>query len=277
MNDAAEVVGKDMTDAKVVGRKRLYVPKAPEIVAGKIRQRIVRGLLGEGDMLPSEAKLMEEFGVARPTIREAFRILEAERLITVARGARGGAFIHAPDPELIASYALMVLQAEKTTIDEVYQSRDAVEPAAVRMAAVVASETAPAILRRRLEAEHESIEDPRAFAKQLALFHRELVEQSGNRPLIHLMLAVHEVVERHQARVVAEVRGSGVELDRAIAIARSGLRSHKRVIDLIEAGDADGAEFHWRRHMKTAYRTWISGYEGRPILELFGDNEGGRV
>jgi len=38
------------------------------------------GELAEGDALPSEAALMAEFAVSRPTLREAFRVLESESL-----------------------------------------------------------------------------------------------------------------------------------------------------------------------------------------------------
>ena len=69
----------------------LRAPKTAELIASYIRGQIVRGDLKTGDSLPSETVLMEMFGVSPPTLREAFRILEAESLISVRRGARGGA------------------------------------------------------------------------------------------------------------------------------------------------------------------------------------------
>ena len=58
-------------------REELRVPKTAEIVADRIRKRIISGDLDEGSSLPPEGQLLEQFGVSRPTLREAFRILEA--------------------------------------------------------------------------------------------------------------------------------------------------------------------------------------------------------
>src|SRR2546423_893707 len=73
-----------------VGRQ-VRVPKTAELVARALRRQIIRRELGQGEALPSESALMEQFGVSRPTLREAFRLLESESLIEVRRGVRGGA------------------------------------------------------------------------------------------------------------------------------------------------------------------------------------------
>ncbi len=90
------------------------VPKAGELVAANLRRRIITGELGAGDPLPNESVLMEQFGVSRPTLREAFRILESESIITVLRGARGGARVMAPDASVAARYTGLLLQYQGT-------------------------------------------------------------------------------------------------------------------------------------------------------------------
>ena len=68
---------------KITGGK-IRVPKVAELVAETIRNRILNGELKEGDSLPAEAQLLEAFGISRPTLREAFRVLETEKLISVS-------------------------------------------------------------------------------------------------------------------------------------------------------------------------------------------------
>src|SRR5262249_2171707 len=78
---------------------------------------------------------MEMFGVSRPTLREAFRILEAESLISIRRGARGGARVVSPDIAVAARYVGLLLQMSGTTIADVYEARMVTEPAAARLLA----------------------------------------------------------------------------------------------------------------------------------------------
>src|SRR5437667_12177500 len=64
--------------------------KAAEVIAEHLRRDIATGALREGDALPPEGELLSHFGVSRPTLRSALRILEAESLLTITRGKEGG-------------------------------------------------------------------------------------------------------------------------------------------------------------------------------------------
>ena len=68
--------------------RSIQAPKTAELIAARIRRGIACGQLADGDALPSELQLMDDFGVSRPILREAFRILESESLIEVRRGVR---------------------------------------------------------------------------------------------------------------------------------------------------------------------------------------------
>ena len=114
---------------------RVHVPKAAELVAAALRRQIVRGQLKEGDALPHESVLMETFAVSRPTLREAFRVLESERLIRVRRGAHGGARVHVPDSDVAARFTGLVLQHRGATVADVLEARALIEPPAAAILA----------------------------------------------------------------------------------------------------------------------------------------------
>lgn len=252
------------------GAKRFKVPKASELLAGSIRDQIIRGKLRDGDQLPAEANLMEQFDVSRPTIREAYRILEAQQLVSVTRGAKGGAVVHSPSPDLIAENTLMVLQSQGVTVAEVYLARNASEPALVRLVVNNARDTAPPKLRECLAAEEAALlKDPQAFSRALADFHSTLVDLAGNRPLGLMYSAISSIISAHQA-IVAETKWRNKEAGQKTLAA--GLRSQAKLIDLIEAGEADKAVAHWRSHNEAAHKMWISGYEDTTILEVLSRN-----
>lgn len=248
-------------------RNGLHIPKAPEIVADRIRKQIVAGTLKVDELLPAEGRLMEDFGVSRPTIREAFRILEAQRLITVTRGARGGALIHAPDPELISTYALLVLQAERTTVAEIFNTRRLIEPPLAREIAINGNADAAARLQAQLEVERATAHDIGAFNSAVASFHRLIVELAGNRPLIHMMATITSVIEKHQAMVMQLARRNQTR-EESMAALESSFKSQKKLIKLIAERDGAAAEAHWFKHMDITHKLFVNGFETLTIHEL---------
>jgi GntR family transcriptional regulator, transcriptional repressor for pyruvate dehydrogenase complex len=93
------------------------------MIVDQIRLLIRDGQLTAGDRLPSERELGERFGVSRVTVREALRVLEANGLITIKVGARGGAFITAPTSELLGEGIADLLTLSTITASEVTEAR----------------------------------------------------------------------------------------------------------------------------------------------------------
>lgn len=232
------------------------VPKTAEIVADHIRGRIIRGELKEGDFLPPEGQLMATLGISRPTLREAFRVLETERLISIVRGSRSGAQVHRPRVGGVSRYAGFVLQAQGTTIADIYEARLAIEPFIARRLAERQPAGATARLRAETERLTQMVEEKRYvdFMVALAGFHRLLVEVSGNRTLLFLTQMLQEVVTRHQVEFFKTHRMPDDEQRRR---ALRGIRSFHKLITLIDAGDAAGAEAHWRLHVVNSNESWV--------------------
>jgi len=196
------------------------VPKASELVAANLRRRIVTGALKSGALLPNEAVLMQEFGVSRPTLREAFRILESEAIITVLRGARGGGRVLQPDGAVAARYMGILLQYQGTPLSDVYRARTEIEAL---------------------------IEDDDAFAEQDLAFHSAIVSAAGSTTLAALSSMLFQIIEAHNAVfIAAHPRGFST------AVNKQAQRSYFRLIKLLDDGDVEGAQRHWRRHLEAA-------------------------
>src|SRR4051812_48835466 len=181
---------------------RFKVPKTAELVAQRLRQQIVGGALVEGDSLPSEVTLTETFGVSRPTLREAFRVLEAEQLISVRRGARGGARVHAPSPDVAARYAGFVLEHQATTLADVYAARVMIE-----------SPCAAALARTRTDADLEQLwlsvhdgeaigDDRHRLIRHHNEFHALIVGLADNRTMTLLSSMLRHIVDTANFRRV---------------------------------------------------------------------------
>jgi DNA-binding FadR family transcriptional regulator len=241
----------------------LRVPKTAEVVAGHIRKRIVRGELREGDFLPPEAQLMGTLSISRPTLREAFRILEAENLISVVRGSRTGARVHPPRVAGVSRYAGFVLQSQGTTIGDIYDARLAIEPYVANELAVRRNPKDVQRLRDEIERITQLIDGERYvdFMVALSEFHKTLVELGGNRTLLFLYSVLEGVVERHQIEVLARL-----PVDKREAM--RGIRSFKKLADLIEAGDSAGAEKHWRSHVVNSNKGWVEPHDANRIIDI---------
>ena len=248
--------------AKAAGtRGRVRVPKTAELVAARIRRQIIRGEVKEGDALLPEAELMDEFGVSRPTLREAFRILESESLISVTRGSRGGARVHPPDIRVAARYAGLFLQYAGATLEDVQGARLVVEPPAVRRLAERKDTKAVRKLRDLIAQESEALEDAHEFAELSTRFHEFVVELAGNMTLAMVVGMLHDIVEMHAESSMA------AELD--IAATKRAVRSHEKLVDLIEAGDVDGAEAHWHKHLRIASQAILDKAGAKAVVDLF--------
>jgi DNA-binding FadR family transcriptional regulator len=237
-------------------RPDLGVPKIADLVAGHIRRQIVLGELREGDALPSETALMEQFSISRPTLREAFRVLESQDLITVRRGSRGGARVQVPTHDSVARYAGLILQFRQATLADIFVARVEVEAPVARM---LAERSDRKFIAQQLE---EALEKPGiAYAPAFHEFNSLMVSLTGNETLV-LFTGMLEYISARAALSYASVPHQDDE-----KLSRKAQRSRAKVIDRIREGDGAGAEAIWRVHLSEAGRL-LMGTAGGLIVNL---------
>lgn len=234
-----------MSNASVVSLGQVRLPKAAELVAAALRRQIVRGDLKEGDSLPNEASLMEQFGVSRPTLREAFRVLESEGLIRVRRGAHGGARVRVPNADVAARFAGLVLQHRGATAADVLEARAMVEPlAAARLARRRRTSDIEA-LAAHLEETTRRLETADNLLPAHTEFHELMVELAGYRTLSLLTRMLHHILNSAWLAHRAGLPTDQQELHEDVTT----VRAHRKFLAYLEAGDAERAESFWRKHI----------------------------
>ncbi|MDT3439843.1 MULTISPECIES: FadR/GntR family transcriptional regulator [unclassified Pseudofrankia] len=246
---------------------QVRAPKAGELIAGQLRQQIIRGTLEPGAVLPSETVLSTQFGVSKPTMREAFRILEAERLIEVRRGANGGARVQVPDTGAAARYAGAILQHRRATLSDVYAVRALLESKSAGMLAGARRDDAVARLEKLLGAEEAALgagQDDEFLAADEA-FHLGVVELTGSETLSLLVQMLYNIVK---AAVASSSEVHRRKADSEAQRARTH-RSHVRLVEILkDGGEPAEVEAYWNRHLTTVAAFLLADLPAETALDL---------
>ncbi len=214
----------------------LRFQRLAELVADRLRERILRGDLQDGDLLSKEEDLRAEYPVSKPSIREAMRILEAEGLITVRRGNVGGAIVHRPTSSNVGYTLSLVLSANQVPIHDVATALRAVEPTCAVLCA--GRRDRRRVVVPRLRTLHKqalaSIDDLVQATALSRRFHETMVELCGNETLIIMVGALEKLWSSHETRWASAAGAATVPVDER----RAALQTHGEIIDLIAAGEA---------------------------------------
>lgn len=238
--DSSEAPEKAATTAApAIGR--MQVPKASDLLAARVREQILSGAFSEGRPLPNERDLAVETGLGRGTIREAFRILENQGLITIRTGRNGGAVVRRPGRSSVEESIDTFIRGQQLRLEALLEARAAVEPAAARYAAIHRTDDdldRLQAIQRELEKAVAGRDLPR-YLRANVDWHLAVVQASHNELLIAFMTAIGEAV--HAATEVDNFNSDEVR--------RATLHAHHRIIEAIVARDAEAAGRRMARHV----------------------------
>jgi DNA-binding FadR family transcriptional regulator len=113
----------DWASAPRGARRMTRLPKGADIVAGELRRRIIGGEMGEGQFVPTETALMAQFGLSRPSVREALRVLEAEHLVQPIRGSHHGGRVCLPTVTTAAWHTGLLLERSGATVGQLLEAQ----------------------------------------------------------------------------------------------------------------------------------------------------------
>ncbi|WP_102225987.1 FadR/GntR family transcriptional regulator [Acidimangrovimonas sediminis] len=220
----------------------------PERVAEAIKAWVVDERLQPGDRLPSEPELIERFAMAKSTIREAMRLLEAQGLVRTRTGPGGGSFVHEVSRGRAQALLGNYFYFRDLTIRDIYQLRRALEP---ELAASLAGKLSEETLGRLGENIHEydmpakTPEEERAQHVASLRFHQILAEAAENELLGFII--------GFMATMLAEVTVTRRLYEpRNTELWERGKDYQTRLLMALRAGDRGAARAIMLAHMRTA-------------------------
>jgi len=218
---------------KAVQTSRLY-----EQIVQQIEESIRKGALKEGDRLPAERELAQQFGVSRTAVREAVKALIEKGLVEAYPGR--GTFVTGGTSNALQQTldrVIKVSQPEGTaTLAEV---RAILEPEIAALAAERAAEEDLAAMREAISVMDEARQDADAFIEADLDFHLALAEAAANPLILSLIDSIVGLLREQRMRIFYV--GGGPE---------RGQYHHKRILEAIEHRDAQGAREAMRAHLR---------------------------
>ena len=215
------------------------VPKASDVLAAEVRERILSGEFTEGMALPPERQLVDQTGLSRATVREALRILEVERLVRIRPGRGGGAFVHRPGHESVTNTVRLVIRGQQIRLEALHETREAIEPTC---AALAAKRRTSADLAE-LDAAHAELiaadDDVPRFLRANVRWHTAVAKAGDNELLIGFMTALSQSIY------------AATDIDRFMdaEIREVTTRAHARITEAIRAQDGPAAMRRMTRHV----------------------------
>jgi GntR family transcriptional regulator, transcriptional repressor for pyruvate dehydrogenase complex len=216
---------------------------ASQQVALEIRRYLEQQHLRPGDRIGTEHVLAEEFGVSRPTLREALRLLASSHLIRVGRGRSGGIFVaNTPNEGMsrnVSESIAMMLATESVSMEQLLEARIFLEVPLAGLAAQHAGDDTVAALEGVLEDQRGHAPGTDPFNAADAAFHRILAQAAGNDLLLAFTGWTLEVLQPQLVDVIsAAVQGSDI------------CCQHGAILDAVRAHDAAAAERAMRLHLE---------------------------
>ena len=210
-----------------------------DALAGDIR----KGLIAEGDPIPTERALCERFAVSRPTVREALLSLQMRGFVVAGSGKR---------PRAALPSLMMILQdtglhlrdalGDTRTGAYLEQMRQFIEAGAVREAARHASAAQIGALKAALEANHAAIGTADFTATDIA-FHQAMVAILAN-----------PVIDTLHGLFISEALALRPHAEDRLAADQASYAEHLGVFRAILTGDAAGATTLIDAHLSRSYR-----------------------
>ena len=228
---------------------------AYKMVFNAVEEQILSRKLNEGDLLPSETALAEQFGINRSTVREGIRLLEESGLVARLGGKR--LRVRRPDPLDSSLHVQRALMLNDVTFREMSEAATALEPVIAGLAAERVSEEELLALEANLAEMEQSKSNLDEFISVDIAFHDMVARAARNRPLLIAREPVSSLLLPAGEALLPKLQS----YDRV-------LQAHREIVEALRRRDAECAETWMRRHIADFERGYSrAGFDADSVLQ----------
>ena len=213
-------------------------------VAEQLAAEIRGGGLAPGDRLPTEARLVEQFGVSRTVVREAVSRLKSLGLVDSRQGS--GVYVRQPSSFAPLQFAAQHAASQEAVVQMV-EVRRALE---AEVAALAAQRRTAADMRRiqsAVKALDTAVQRGGDGVSEDVRFHRAIADAAGNPFLIQTLEYLGQFL--HGATQVTRANEA-----RRLDFAQQVQDEHAAIVQALQAGDVQAARLAAAGHMDNAIR-----------------------
>jgi GntR family transcriptional regulator, galactonate operon transcriptional repressor len=229
----------------MLGQRSPRPARLASVLVEELAHQILGGTLREGDVLPTEPALCEQFGFSRSVIREGLKLLEERGLVRVEQGrgttVQGRDAWNLLDPAVLR--VALVYDHEMVLLDDLIAVRRLLEREMARAAATRLSDDELAVLADNAERMASSIGDYEQFRSLDLAFHAGVMKASGSEIGGTIVRTIH-MNAGHALRLSAP--GARVSLERTVA-------EHRLIHEALAARDGELAATRTAAHIDSAW------------------------
>jgi len=218
---------------KVVQTSRLY-----EQIVQQIESSITKGHLKEGEQLPAERELAQQFGVSRTAVREAVKTLREKGLVEAYAG-RGTFVTNGTARSMRHTLDRMMRSGPREGATHLAEVREILEPEIAALAAQRADEDARSAMRESMTAMDAARLDPEGFIEGDLDFHLALAEAASNPLILSLIDSIVGLLREQRLRTYYIDGGP-----------ERGQYHHRRILEAIECRDPQRARDAMCAHLR---------------------------
>lgn len=209
-----------------------------DYIAQLLLDRIITKAMQPGSSFGTEAELLEQYDVSRPTLREGLRILEAQGVLQLRPGPKGGILVSKPGMDVLAHGLSVYLRLHDVPFLEVLKAREVIEPALAAAAAEHATEADLTELQNSVD-RMKAMSQQAEFVEENRRFHSLVAQASKN-----------EVMSIFWSTISILAAGEQHGINYSNRNQQHVVEAHQAIVDAIRAKDAAKASELMDAHLR---------------------------